>query len=179
VACQATESVGAAPTEPLLGLLTAGERLRPEGEPRELSADHLQLVLRAGFVSSVSALSVGEVAYGPLLLDGGSKADQSLIDKSIPTRRMLIKLPIFQQRRPKADIDGAEILQCSVSWRTVVCYRLGWQHSLVGSASPRFRTIQVWPKDLPTALRQAERGKPTDGGARPLEDSMFGMGRAS
>jgi len=39
--------------EGLLGLLTAGERLRPEGEPRELSADHLQLVLRAGFVEPV------------------------------------------------------------------------------------------------------------------------------
>jgi hypothetical protein len=39
--------------EPLLGLLTAGEGLRPEGEPRELSADHLQLVLRAGFVEPV------------------------------------------------------------------------------------------------------------------------------
>ena len=36
-----------------LGLLAAGERLRPEGEPRELSADHLQLVLRAGFVEPV------------------------------------------------------------------------------------------------------------------------------
>src|SRR5258707_13560262 len=26
-----------------------------------------------------------------------------------------------------------------------------------GPAAPRFRTIQVWPKDLPAALRQAER----------------------
>ena len=41
------------PAEPLLGLLTAGERLRPEVEPRELSADHVQLVLRAGFVEPV------------------------------------------------------------------------------------------------------------------------------
>src|SRR5262249_47381632 len=39
--------------EPLLGLLTAGEGLRPEAEPREWSADSLQLVLRAGFVEPV------------------------------------------------------------------------------------------------------------------------------
>jgi hypothetical protein len=39
--------------ERLLGLLTAGERLRPEDQPRELSADHLQLILRAGLVEPV------------------------------------------------------------------------------------------------------------------------------
>ena len=37
--------------ERLLGLLTAGGRLRPERQPRELFADHPQLVLRAGFAS--------------------------------------------------------------------------------------------------------------------------------
>src|SRR5215471_16637753 len=39
--------------ERLLGLLTAGERLRPERQPRELFADHPQLVLRAGFAGPV------------------------------------------------------------------------------------------------------------------------------
>src|SRR5262245_7036598 len=33
--------------------LPLGSGLRPEVEPRELSADHLQLVLRAGFVEPV------------------------------------------------------------------------------------------------------------------------------
>ena len=41
------------PAERLLGLLTAGKRLRPEGQPRELFADNPQLVLRAGFVEPV------------------------------------------------------------------------------------------------------------------------------
>src|SRR6516162_4868058 len=41
------------PAERLLGLLTAGKRLRPEGQPRELFADNPQLVLRAGFVELV------------------------------------------------------------------------------------------------------------------------------
>jgi len=36
--------------ERLLGLLIAGQRLHPEGQPRELFADNPQLVLRAGFV---------------------------------------------------------------------------------------------------------------------------------
>ena len=36
-----------------LGLLAAGERLRPEDQPRELFGDDLQLVLRAGFVEPV------------------------------------------------------------------------------------------------------------------------------
>jgi len=36
-----------------LGLLAAGERLRPEDQSRELSGDHPQLVLRAGFVEPV------------------------------------------------------------------------------------------------------------------------------
>ena len=40
------------PSDPC-GYLIAGERLRPEGEPRELSADHLQLVFRVGFVEPV------------------------------------------------------------------------------------------------------------------------------
>src|SRR5262245_45097634 len=39
--------------ERLLGLLTAGGRLRPERQPRELFADHPQLVLRAGFAEPV------------------------------------------------------------------------------------------------------------------------------
>ena|SRR6516165_6785523 len=39
--------------ERLLGLLTAGERLRPERQPRQLFADHPQLVLRAGFAEPV------------------------------------------------------------------------------------------------------------------------------
>jgi hypothetical protein len=36
-----------------LGLLIAEERLRPEGQPRELFAYHPQLVLRLGFVEPV------------------------------------------------------------------------------------------------------------------------------
>ena len=40
--------------ERLLGLLTAGERLRSERQPRELFADHPQLVLRAGFAEPVN-----------------------------------------------------------------------------------------------------------------------------
>jgi len=36
-----------------LGLLAAGERLCPEDQSRELSGDHPQLVLRAGFVEPV------------------------------------------------------------------------------------------------------------------------------
>jgi hypothetical protein len=47
-----------------------------------------------------------------------------------------------------------EISQCSSFLPHRVCYRLvaqeGWQ------TPPRFRTIQVCPKDLPAALRQAE-----------------------
>src|SRR5262245_47367135 len=39
--------------ERLLGLLIAGQRLHPEGQPRELFADDPQLVLRAGFVEPV------------------------------------------------------------------------------------------------------------------------------
>jgi hypothetical protein len=39
--------------ERALGLLAAGERLRPEDQSRELSGDHPQLVLRAGFVEPV------------------------------------------------------------------------------------------------------------------------------
>jgi hypothetical protein len=39
--------------ERLWGLLAAGERLRPEDQPRELFGDHPQLVLRAGFVEAV------------------------------------------------------------------------------------------------------------------------------
>ena len=39
--------------ERLLGLLIAGKRLHPEGQPRELFADDPQLVLRAGFVEPV------------------------------------------------------------------------------------------------------------------------------
>src|SRR5262245_32789469 len=35
------------------GLLAAGERLRPEDQPRELPGDDPQLVLRAGFVEPV------------------------------------------------------------------------------------------------------------------------------
>src|SRR5262249_34045296 len=31
------------------------------------------------------------------------------------------------------------------------------QHTPVGSVPPRFRTIQVWPKDLPALMRQVER----------------------
>ena len=37
-----------------LGLLAAGERLRPEDQPRELFGDDPQLVLRAGFVEPVN-----------------------------------------------------------------------------------------------------------------------------
>src|SRR5262245_49523918 len=40
-------------TERLLGLLIAGKRLHPEGQPRELFPDNPQLVLRAGFVEPV------------------------------------------------------------------------------------------------------------------------------
>src|SRR5262249_51992127 len=36
-----------------LGLLAAGKRLRPEDQPRELSGDHPQFVLRTGFVEPV------------------------------------------------------------------------------------------------------------------------------
>src|SRR5499426_1834336 len=36
-----------------LGLLPAGERLRPEDQPRELFGDDPQLVIRAGFVEPV------------------------------------------------------------------------------------------------------------------------------
>ena len=39
--------------ERLLGLLIAGQRLRPEGQPRELFAYHPQLILRLGFVEPV------------------------------------------------------------------------------------------------------------------------------
>src|SRR5262249_46629629 len=39
--------------ERLLGLLVAGKRLHPEGQPRELFADKPQVVLRAGFVEPV------------------------------------------------------------------------------------------------------------------------------
>src|SRR5215467_6847447 len=39
--------------ERLWGLLIAGKRLHPEGQPRELFADNPQLVLRAGFVEPV------------------------------------------------------------------------------------------------------------------------------
>ena len=35
-------------------LLTAGERLHPEAQARELFADHPQLVLRVGFVEPVN-----------------------------------------------------------------------------------------------------------------------------
>src|SRR5262245_19754684 len=39
--------------ERLWGLLIAGKRLHPEGQPRELFADNPQLVLRAGVVEPV------------------------------------------------------------------------------------------------------------------------------
>jgi hypothetical protein len=48
-----------------------------------------------------------------------------------------------------------------------VCYRWGAAQEEAGSAPPRFRTIQVCPKDRASALGQAERcGKPTDRRAR-------------
>jgi hypothetical protein len=68
----------------------------------------------------VSALSVGESRTGRCAMDGGSKTDQSLIDKNIPTRRMLIKPPIFQQHRPIADKGQIEIPQCTSSMEVSV-----------------------------------------------------------
>jgi hypothetical protein len=51
--------------------------------------------------------------------------------------------------RPTADMSRVEIPQCS---GLPVCYRLGGSTG-GGSAAPlpRFRTIQLWPKDLPRA----------------------------
>src|SRR5258708_33157357 len=52
-----------------------------------------------------------------------------------------------------------------------------------GPAAPRFRTIQVWPKDLPAALRQAECAVNRASGAVAMTpddrggSSMFGMRR--
>src|SRR6266516_4923074 len=42
---------------------------------------------------------------------------------------------------------------------------------------PRFRTIQVWPKDLPTRMRQAERAVDQPQGARRCRWSLLGGGR--
>jgi hypothetical protein len=71
----------------------------------------------------------------------------------------------------------------AISCRTVVCYRLGGSTGGASSASPRFRTIEVWTKDLPAALRQVERAvnrasgpvatTPDDRGGSP----KFGMKR--
>jgi len=46
-------TIGRPVAERFLGLLIAEERLRPEGQPRELFAYHPQLVLRLGFVEPV------------------------------------------------------------------------------------------------------------------------------
>jgi len=53
------------------------------------------------------------------------------------------------------------------SLRPVCVLSLGGGQEEAGSAPPRFRTIQVCPKDRASALGQAERcGKPTDRRAR-------------
>jgi hypothetical protein len=38
-----------------------------------------------------------------------------------------------------------------------LCYLFGEARQAADSAPPRFRTIQVWPNDLPAVLRQVER----------------------
>src|SRR5262249_6047964 len=50
---------------------------------------------------------------------------------------------VLKRPRPEADIEGAEIPQCSGLLAHSVCYRLGWRHRLVGSAhldSEQFRS---------------------------------------
>jgi hypothetical protein len=60
------------------------------------------------------------------------------------------------EHRPAA--EGTKIPQCRdlLAHRGVLSSRLEAQEGRQRS-SPRFRTIQVWPKDLPALLRQAER----------------------
>ena len=61
----------------------------------------------------------------------------------------------------RADISRAEILQCSSPPPHRVCFQLGRRHRRgFSSVSPRFRTIQVCPKDFPAMPRQS-------GGAAP------------
>src|SRR5437660_6916891 len=58
-------------------------------------------------VSSVSALHIGEWRTGRCPMDGGSKTEsEPHRQKNIPTRRMLIKPPIFQQHRSIRVIFG-------------------------------------------------------------------------
>jgi hypothetical protein len=56
---------------------------------------------------------------------------------------------LFQQHRPKADIDRRGIPQCSS-----LVYAIVW---LAAQPPRRFRTIQVCSKDLLPVLRQVER----------------------
>src|SRR5262249_52737625 len=51
---------------------------------------------------------------------------------------------------------GAALLNMAVEPTRHVLSWSGWRH-LRGRLAPRFRTIQVWPKDLPPVLRQVER----------------------
>jgi hypothetical protein len=50
---------------------------------------------------------------------------------------------------PKRVTEGLKVPQCSGLLAHRVCYRLGGNTGGVGSAPPRFRTIQVCAKDLP------------------------------
>jgi len=64
---------------------------------------------------------------------------------------MLILLPrVFAQPRPDSDTGRIEITQCSGPlphrW---LCYLSGEIRQGASNAPPRFRTIQVCPKDLP------------------------------
>ena len=58
---------------------------------------------------------------------------------------------------PIADIEGMKIPQCSGLRPHRVCYCLVAAHEGSATPPPRFRTIQVSPKDLPAHLWQAER----------------------
>jgi hypothetical protein len=59
------------------------------------------------------------------------------------------------------DPEPAEIPQCSSPPPYRVCFRVGRRHRReFSSVSPRFRTIQVCPKDFPAMPRQS-------GGAAP------------
>jgi hypothetical protein len=54
-----------------------------------------------------------------------------------------------------------EILHCSglaAAPRVAGCDRLGWRPAAV--SPPRFRTIQVCPKDFPAMLRQSDGAAP-------------------